>query len=199
VFLDEISDISLRTQTDLLRVLQEKEIVRVGDTATVKVDFRVIAATTSDSSGWWNRAPSAPTSITASTSSYRHPAAARAPRGHPVLAKHFIESSVVDEPDRAAAGSPHPRTAAPGYHGPGNVRNSKTPSSARSSSAAKRPPARGFPLPGEPTRPVYGQRSRNIERVHIESSAETNWNLSRSARLLDIDRTTLYNKIRRYG
>ncbi|HEY1337981.1 MAG TPA: sigma-54 dependent transcriptional regulator, partial [Bryobacteraceae bacterium] len=45
VFLDEISDISLKTQTDLLRVLQEKEIVRVGGTQQIKVDFRCIAAT----------------------------------------------------------------------------------------------------------------------------------------------------------
>src|SRR6476660_8469881 len=45
VFLDEIADISLKTQTDLLRVLQEKEIVRVGGTQPIKVDFRCIAAT----------------------------------------------------------------------------------------------------------------------------------------------------------
>src|SRR5689334_10804797 len=45
VFLDEISDISLKTQTDLLRVLQEKEIVRVGGNQQIKVDFRCIAAT----------------------------------------------------------------------------------------------------------------------------------------------------------
>src|ERR1044071_7626566 len=43
VFLDEISDISLRTQTDLLRVLQEKEVVRVGGSHPVKVDFRCVA------------------------------------------------------------------------------------------------------------------------------------------------------------
>src|SRR5512140_1593769 len=45
VFLDEISDISLKTQTDLLRVLQEKEISRVGGTQSIKVDFRCVAAT----------------------------------------------------------------------------------------------------------------------------------------------------------
>jgi DNA-binding NtrC family response regulator len=45
VFLDEIADISLRVQTDLLRVLQEKEIVRVGGTQPVPVDFRCVAAT----------------------------------------------------------------------------------------------------------------------------------------------------------
>ena len=45
VFLDEIGDISLKTQTDLLRVLQEREIVRVGGNQIIKVDFRIVAAT----------------------------------------------------------------------------------------------------------------------------------------------------------
>src|SRR5208282_4227316 len=40
IFLDEIGDISLKTQTDLLRVLQEREITRVGGNQTIKVDFR---------------------------------------------------------------------------------------------------------------------------------------------------------------
>ena len=48
VFLDEIGDISLKTQTDLLRVLQEREISRVGGNQTIKVDFRVVAATNKD-------------------------------------------------------------------------------------------------------------------------------------------------------
>jgi transcriptional regulator with GAF, ATPase, and Fis domain len=48
VFLDEISDISLKMQTDLLRVLQEHEIVRVGGNMPIKVDFRCIAATNKD-------------------------------------------------------------------------------------------------------------------------------------------------------
>src|SRR6201987_2597624 len=45
VFLDEIGDISLKTQTDLLRVLQEREITRVGGNQVIKVDFRCVAAT----------------------------------------------------------------------------------------------------------------------------------------------------------
>jgi DNA-binding NtrC family response regulator len=48
IFLDEISDINLKTQTDLLRVLQEKEITRVGGTQALKVDFRAVAATNRD-------------------------------------------------------------------------------------------------------------------------------------------------------
>ncbi len=45
IFLDEIGDISPRIQLKLLRVLQEKEFERVGDTKTIKVDVRVITAT----------------------------------------------------------------------------------------------------------------------------------------------------------
>lgn len=48
IFLDEIGDISPRIQLNLLRVLQEKEFERVGDTQTIKVDVRVIAATNVD-------------------------------------------------------------------------------------------------------------------------------------------------------
>jgi len=45
LFLDEIGELSPQIQVKLLRVLQEREIERVGGTATVKVDVRVIAAT----------------------------------------------------------------------------------------------------------------------------------------------------------
>ncbi|HCG05092.1 MAG TPA: sigma-54-dependent Fis family transcriptional regulator [Desulfovibrio sp.] len=45
IFLDEIGDVSSAVQLKLLRVLQEREFERVGDTRTVKVDVRVIAAT----------------------------------------------------------------------------------------------------------------------------------------------------------
>ncbi|MDD4781436.1 MAG: sigma 54-interacting transcriptional regulator [Tissierellia bacterium] len=48
IFLDEISEINLNTQAKLLRVLQEKEIMRVGGTRTVSIDVRIIAATNSD-------------------------------------------------------------------------------------------------------------------------------------------------------
>ena len=45
IFLDEIGDVSLSMQTRLLRVLQERELERVGDSRTIKVDVRVVAAT----------------------------------------------------------------------------------------------------------------------------------------------------------
>lgn len=45
IFLDEIGDMALATQTKILRVLQQEEIQRVGGTETLKVDVRIIAAT----------------------------------------------------------------------------------------------------------------------------------------------------------
>nr|WP_321222522.1 sigma-54 dependent transcriptional regulator [uncultured Psychroserpens sp.] len=48
IFLDEIGNASLTVQSRLLRVLQEKEVVRVGSTKAEKIDVRIIAATNSD-------------------------------------------------------------------------------------------------------------------------------------------------------
>ena len=48
IFLDEIGNASLAVQSRLLRVLQEKEVMKVGDRKTEKIDVRVIAATNSN-------------------------------------------------------------------------------------------------------------------------------------------------------
>lgn len=48
IFLDEIGDMSLSAQTKVLRVLQEKELTRVGSDKSIKVDVRVFAATNKD-------------------------------------------------------------------------------------------------------------------------------------------------------
>src|SRR5688572_18694012 len=45
IFIDDIDDMPLQTQVKLLRVLQEKQVERLGDTKTIRVDVRVIAAT----------------------------------------------------------------------------------------------------------------------------------------------------------
>ncbi len=47
-FLDEIGDISPALQAKLLRVIQNKEIIRLGDTETIKIDVRIITATNKD-------------------------------------------------------------------------------------------------------------------------------------------------------
>ena len=102
VFLDEISDISLKTQTDLLRVLQEKEIVRVGGNQPIKVDFRCIAATNKnlENAGEGGHVPPGPL-LPPARLLHRPAAAARAPRRHP------------------AAGQPLPQQVLHGHQPPG--------------------------------------------------------------------------------
>jgi DNA-binding NtrC family response regulator len=48
IFLDEIGNINLETQAKLLRVIQEKEFMRLGSVETIRVDARIIAATNAD-------------------------------------------------------------------------------------------------------------------------------------------------------
>ncbi|MFR6518885.1 MAG: sigma 54-interacting transcriptional regulator [Bilophila wadsworthia] len=69
LFLDEIGDLPLTLQGRLLRVLQERELVRVGGTQVIPLDVRVLCATHQISASLWQRNGSGRTSFTASTCS----------------------------------------------------------------------------------------------------------------------------------
>jgi two-component system, NtrC family, nitrogen regulation response regulator NtrX len=69
LFLDEIADMSLKTQAKILRILQEQKFERVGGVRTFKVDVRVIAATNKDLVGRWSRGASGRICIIGSMSS----------------------------------------------------------------------------------------------------------------------------------
>jgi len=203
VFLDEISDISLRVQTDLLRVLQEKEITRVGDTQAIKVDFRAVAATNKSLENLVEERLFRPDLY------YRLNVFAidlpplRARREDvPLLAAHFLQkfSTQMNRPlQRLSAKA---LEVLMDYNWPGNVRemeNAMERALLMSREPELKPEDFPFQVHTAASAPT-GQRLEDIEKAHIERMlADANWNLSRCARVLDIDRTTLYNKIRRYG
>ena len=202
VFLDEISDITLRTQTDLLRVLQEKEIVRVGDSTPVKVDFRVIAATNKRLERLVEAGTFRPDLYyRLNVFNIDIPPLRERREDIPILARHFIDKFAASMNRGAPRLAPRTLELLLGYHWPGNVRELENAiERALLINRENDLPPEAFPFQVNPEQPIYGQRLEDVEKVHIEKVlAETGWNLSRTARLLDIDRTTLYNKIRRYG
>jgi len=204
VFLDEISDISLKVQTELLRVLQEKEIVRVGDTTPVKVDFRAIAATNKSLERLVEERLFRPDLYyRLNVFTINLPPLRERREDIPLLANHFLDklAKQMNRPPQRLA--PETLELLMRYDWPGNVReleNSIERALLMRREGDLKP--EDFPFQLHPSGPLIatGQRLEDVERAHIERIlAETNWNLSRAARILDIDRTTLYNKIRKYG
>jgi two-component system, NtrC family, response regulator HydG len=117
----------------------------------------------------------------------------------PLLVAHFLNKFCL-------ATSPVPQVSAEALDAlasqswPGNVReleNAVERALVVSRGSEIKAPDFAFQLNGEPT---SGRTLDDIERAHIERVLrETQHNMSRAARVLDIDRTTLYNKLKRYG
>jgi DNA-binding NtrC family response regulator len=202
VFLDEISDISLKTQTDLLRVLQEKEIVRVGGNQPIKVDFRCVAATNKNLEALVKAGTFRPDLF------YRlHVFCIDLPplrdrrEDIPLLVSHFLNKFCMVTSRPVPSVSQEAMNMLMSHDWPGNVReleNAVERALVVGRGSEIRPADFSFQF--QAGGPPAGRTLEDVERAHIERILrETDHNLSRSARILDIDRTTLYNKLRRYG
>ena len=204
VFLDEIGDISLKTQTDLLRVLQEKEIVRVGSTQPVHVDFRAIAATNKDLQTLVQAG-----SFRADLFYRLHVVTIDMPplrdrrEDIPLLVEYFIGKLC------ASMNRPEPPQVAPEaldqlirYNWPGNVReleNAVERALVIGRGRELRPPDFSFQLQAA-VAPATGRSLEDVERAHVAYIwSQSGGNHSAAARTLGIDRTTLYKKLKRYG
>jgi len=201
VFLDEIADISLKTQTDLLRVLQEREIVRVGGTQPIHVDFRVIAATNR------NLAELVKEGRFRSDLFYRlnvfsiHLPPLRERHGDvPLLATYFLDKYTRQMNRKFTGFDRAAMDLLIGHHWPGNVRELENIVE-RAVVVGHEPLVRSHDL--ALTRPAEGAEDLSIdglERRHIVRVLDDfAWNQTQAAKALGIDRVTLYHKIRRYG
>ncbi len=203
VFLDEIGDISLKTQTDLLRVLQEKEIVRVGGHQPIQVDFRCVAATNKDLEGLIRAGVFRPDLF------YRlnvfHivlPPLRDRREDIPLLADFFVRKYAQQMNKKIDRVAPAAMSAIQQYDWPGNVRELEN-AVERAMVVAREPELReddfalktaGVSAPSE-TKTLEEMEKDYILRVLEECS----YNQTRAAEILHIDRVTLHNKLKKYG
>jgi len=123
LFLDEISEMSLAMQVKLLRVLQEREITRVGGEDVIKVDVRVIAATNKDllqeiSTGKFREDLFYRLNVVA----LNIPPLKERSEDIPLLAQHFLEIFSEKNRKKIKGFTPHAMDQLIKYDWPGNVR-----------------------------------------------------------------------------
>jgi DNA-binding NtrC family response regulator len=203
VFLDEIGDISLKTQTDLLRVLQEREITRVGGHQVIKVDFRVIAATNKDLEKLIEEGKFRPDLFyRLNVFCIELPALRDRRPDIPLLADHFVRKYAEAMNKPMLHIDPPAMALLQEYEWPGNVRELEN--AVERAMVVGRPPELGAadfiltPKPG--AGPNAARTLEDVERLHIlKVLEECGGNQTRAAEVLDIDRVTLHNKLKRYG
>jgi DNA-binding NtrC family response regulator len=202
VFLDEIGDISLKTQTDLLRVLQEREIVRVGGNQPIKVDFRCIAATNRELEVLIGEGRFRP-DLFYRLNVFRIdlPPIRERKDDIPLLVDHFVRKFSQAMNKRITRVAPSAMYILQQYAWPGNVRELEN-AVERAMVVAQEPELRDqdFILKPRASNGAEGKTLDDIEKAHIlRVLEECGGNHTRAAEMLDIDRVTLHNKLKRYG
>jgi len=201
VFLDEIGDISLKTQTDLLRVLQEREITRVGSTHPIHVDFRCIAATNKNVQQLVDEGKFRPDLFYRLNVFQIELPPLRDRKGDiPILVEHFIRKFSASMNKKITRVSPAAMALLDRYQWPGNVRELEN-AIERAMVVAQEPEIReeDFALRLPISEPA-ARKLEDIEKAHILAVLqECKGNQTLAAEVLDIDRVTLHNKLKKYG
>lgn len=202
LFLDEIGDISLKTQVDLLRVLEDRKISRVGGNTLIPVDFRLIAATNRDleamvSDGRFRE----DLYYRLNVFSITIPPLKERREDIPMLAEHFLQKFAHTMNKHVERFSREALNLMTAYEWPGNVRELQN-SVERAVLVCKTKEVAASDLPFHSAKVdelTAGKALSEMERQHIKRVLqETKGNISQAARLLEIDRVTLYNKMKKY-
>jgi DNA-binding NtrC family response regulator len=203
LFLDEIGDIGLKTQVDLLRVLEEKKICRVGGNVEIPVNFRLITATNKNlesMNGEETFREDLYYRINVFTLTI--PPLRERREDIQLLANHFLGKFARAMNRPIGDISPAAEQMLIEYDWPGNVRelqNAIERAVLVCRTNKLEPGDLPLKLNDGPAGPA-GKSLAEIERQHIgRTLQESGWNVYRAARLLEIDRVTLYNKIKKYG
>jgi DNA-binding NtrC family response regulator len=200
VFLDEIGDISLKTQTDLLRVLQEREIMRVGSNQPIKVDFRCVAATNKSLEQLIDEGKFRPDLFyRLNVFRIELPPLRERPDDIPALVNHFVRKFSLQMNKRITRVAPAAMGLLQQQNWSGNVRELEN-AVERAMVVAQEPELREPDFAFKVTSNGNGKSLDDIEKAHIKRVLEQyNWNQTRAAEALGIDRVTLHHKLKKYG
>jgi len=201
LFLDEIGEVDLKTQVHLLRALEERKITRIGSNQEIDVDVRVIAATSKDLKAMTE------------TGQFRDdlyyrlnvvtlplPPLRERQEDLLPLARHFLRK-YAGENDRPVPGiAPEVVEFMLGYSWPGNVRQLENMVE-HGVILAKGDDLTLADLPHDmlTSTAAEGDTLEAVVKSHVlRVLDQTDGNISEAARRLGIQRTTLYNKLKKY-
>ncbi|HVO19742.1 MAG TPA: sigma-54 dependent transcriptional regulator [Anaeromyxobacter sp.] len=206
LFLDEVGDVTPKLQLDLLRVLEERRFHRLGGNSPVDVDVRIVAATNRDlkkavqdgrfREDLYYRLNVIPIAI---------PPLRQRREDIPLLVDAILERLAAEMKKPLDGVSTEAMSALMGHDWPGNVRELRNVlergavvcTSAIIQLSDLGLPGRAEPPAAEPSPMVSLEE---VERRHVVAVlTHTGGNVSQSARILGIDRVTLYNKIKKWG
>src|SRR5918995_7212152 len=215
IFLDEVGDMSVKTQAKVLRVLQEGEVERLGSARTIKVDVRVIAATNKQleeeiekgnfREDLYFRLAVIPIYV---------PPLRERREDIPLLVRHFVDLFSRENNFRPKKITPAAMELLQRYRWKGNIRELRnaverliimTPSDVID--VADVPETIRVDIPTRPSGDQDGIRPGTL-REHKEVSEraflvqklrETGWNISKTAELIDTPRSNLYKKLEQYN
>lgn len=202
LFLDEVGSVSPKMQVELLRVLETKQFTRVGGTDIVKVDFRLISATNENLEKLVEEGKFREDLYYRINVFTINVPPLRERRGDiPILAQYFVEkfSRVMNKPILKI--SDEAMEILLNHSWPGNVRELEN-AIERAMVVGKAPEIRPEDLPFSYDK-NFSSISDSLEEVEknhiVKVLRKYDWNITKAAAALEIDRVTLYNKIKKYG
>jgi two-component system nitrogen regulation response regulator NtrX len=210
IFLDEVGDMSLKTQAKVLRVLQEGEVERIGSQRTLNVDVRVIAATNKNleeaiEEGQFRE----DLYFRLSVIPVRVPPLRERPDDVPPLVDHFVRQFSVENNLRPKTFSKEAAEAMKRHAWRGNVRELKNTVErllimVEGTEIGTDDLAEVLLRPGgEAAGPATGSLrdfKESAERAFlVQKLRESKWNISATAAAIGTPRSNLYKKLEQYG
>lgn len=201
LFLDEIGNLPIQLQAKLLSVLQNREVVRIGDEKIRKVNFRLISATNRDLETMVkNKQFREDLLYRINTVEIRIPAVRERPEDIEELVRHYIKMYSQKYDKQINGISDRTLKHLKSYSWPGNVRElqhamEKAVILCEGSQIEKN----DFNLEVLKSETKYSNTLEDMEKQHIlKVLNENSWNMTQTSKELGINRSTLYDKIRKY-